>query len=87
MHFSMLEKFTLVAIVITGTTVIACAISSPEAKGDSPPLPACVFDGEPTSIFCTGQFGEKCFVCYTPKDKLIGVKTECWSFERQRCYH
>lgn len=78
----MFEKLLLIAMLITGTTVIACAISSPEAKGDAPPVPACVFEREPVAIFCSGIHGSSCFVCYKNNGD-----TECWPFDRSRCMH
>lgn len=73
---------TAIINVVAICCYLACTSSTDEAKADGPPVPACVFDREPVAIFCTGQFGEKCFVCYKNNGN-----TECWPFERQRCHH
>lgn len=74
-----MKYFYLYLIPLMAAFYFGCPAAS-EAKGDQPAVPACVFEREPVAIFCMDVVS--CFVCYKSNGN-----TECWPFERQRCYH
>lgn len=64
-----------------GHSVETTAAASTPAPTEHAPVPACSFSHNLRSIFCPGDNGHTCFVCYDSPDGPI----ECWPFDSRHC--